>query len=366
MSTQHNLALTLAGIKKSFNNQTANIGPLSFTVMPGEFIALIGPSGCGKTTLLRLIAGLNQPDAGQIFLGKQDITPQPANQRRIHTVFQDYALFPHLTLFDNIAFSLRCQKIDSAQCHKRVTQALAEMQLTDFAKRHPHELSGGQQQRGALARALIDEPEILLLDEPFSALDPTLRQHLQISIKKYQRNLKISFIFVTHDQAEALMLADRIILMNEGNIEQIDTPRTLYENPANLFCAQFIGRANVFSQPNLSDDENKISIRLYDKIFNFNNTKNIKKNQLAHVIFRPEDMEVWGINELPASEQTTDGIIDEVIYKGSTVDLNIRLPDQRIIQATEFFNADDENLFYSIGEKVRIKWKIGWECIVDH
>ncbi|EBP4971672.1 spermidine/putrescine ABC transporter ATP-binding protein PotA, partial [Salmonella enterica] len=235
----------LSGISKSFDGKEV-ISQLDLTINNGEFLTLLGPSGCGKTTVLRLIAGLETVDAGHIMLDNQDITHVPAENRYVNTVFQSYALFPHMTVFENVAFGLRMQKTPAAEIAPRVTDALRMVQLEEFAQRKPHQLSGGQQQRVAIARAVVNKPRLLLLDESLSALDYKLRKQMQNELKALQRKLGITFVFVTHDQEEALTMSDRIVVMRNGVIEQDGTPREIYEEPKNLFVAGFIGEINRF------------------------------------------------------------------------------------------------------------------------
>ena len=238
--------IVLKSLSKGFDGKQI-ISELDLTIQNGEFLTILGPSGCGKTTVLRLIAGLEDVDDGQIILDGQDITDIPAENRFVNTVFQSYALFPHMTVFDNVAFGLRMQKTPAAEIQKRVDQALRMVQLEDFAERRPNQLSGGQQQRVAIARAVVNRPKVLLLDESLSALDYKLRKQMQNELKALQRKLGITFIFVTHDQEEALAMSDRIIVMREGKIEQDGTPREIYEEPKNLFVAQFIGEINCIA-----------------------------------------------------------------------------------------------------------------------
>ena len=220
---------------------------VSFTVSPGEFVTLLGPSGCGKTTLLRIIAGLEVPDSGQVILGGVDITSHPANRRPVNTVFQSYALFPHLNVFNNIAFGLRARRYPEAEVAGRVERALAMLQLQPLLKRYPHQLSGGQKQRVAMARALVNEPELLLLDEPMSALDAKLRAEVQLDLRHLQRRLGRPFILVTHDQDEAMTVSDRILVMSQGELAQTGTPVEIYEHPRTRFVAEFLGSANLIS-----------------------------------------------------------------------------------------------------------------------
>jgi spermidine/putrescine transport system ATP-binding protein len=220
---------------------------INLTVERGEFFSLLGPSGCGKTTTLRLIAGFDPPDSGRVRLEGRDVTNLPPQRRPVNTVFQNYALFPHLTVWENVAFGPRARGLAAADIRRRVAEALAVVQLEPLARRRPHELSGGQQQRVALARALVNRPVALLLDEPLAALDPFLRRSVQGELKRIQRELGLTVLMVTHDQEEALALSDRLAVMRAGRIEQVGTPRQLYDAPTNPFVAEFLGRANLLA-----------------------------------------------------------------------------------------------------------------------
>ena len=236
--------IRLEHVQKRFGDYIA-VHEAHFDIGKGEFFSMLGPSGCGKTTTLRMIAGFEQPDSGQILLEGQDVSRVPPYRRNVNTVFQHYALFPHMTVRDNVAFGPRCKKLPEAEVQKRVTELLTVTRLAQFAERKPAQLSGGQQQRVALARALVNYPSALLLDEPLGALDLKLRQAMQIELKRIQREVGITFIYVTHDQEEALTMSDRIAVMNEGRVEQIGTPEEIYHWPTTVFVAGFIGVANL-------------------------------------------------------------------------------------------------------------------------
>ena len=236
--------LSVENIVKRFGEATA-LGGVSLEIRAGEFFTLLGPSGCGKTTLLRIIAGLELADEGKIVLLGKDLTGLPANQRPVNTVFQSYALFPHLSVLENIAFGLKSRRIGRAEVERRVKYGLEILQLEKFAARLPHQLSGGQKQRVALARALVNEPQVLLLDEPMSALDAKLRAEVQIQLRRLQQQLGLTFILVTHDQDEAMAVSDRIALMRVGHLEQSGTPDEVYERPRTRFAAEFLGAANL-------------------------------------------------------------------------------------------------------------------------
>ena len=236
--------LSIQQVVKRFGDFTA-LGGVSLDIKAGEFFTLLGPSGCGKTTLLRIIAGLEIPTEGQVMLLGKDLAGLPANQRPVNTVFQSYALFPHLSVTENIAFGLKSRRMDKTEVERRVKYGLEILQLEKFAKRLPHQLSGGQRQRVALARALVNQPQVLLLDEPMSALDAKLRAEVQIQLRRLQQQLGMTFILVTHDQDEAMAVSDRIALMRVGHVEQAGTPDEVYERPRTRFAAEFLGAANI-------------------------------------------------------------------------------------------------------------------------
>lgn len=241
----HTMAVSLQSVRRTFGDHVA-VESLDLDIAEGEFFSIIGPSGCGKTTTLRMLAGLDQPSAGTIEIHDKDVTGVPAYKRPVHTVFQSYALFPHLDVAANVGFGLREQRVSKAELRSRVGKALELVAMADFADRRPAQLSGGMQQRVALARALVLNPEVLLLDEPLGALDLKLRRQLQIMLKELQREVGITFVYVTHDQEEAFSMSDRVGIMNQGRLVQVAKPSELYERPANRFVADFVGSSNLF------------------------------------------------------------------------------------------------------------------------
>ena len=245
--------ITVNHVSKQFEDGKFALSDVSLSVKKGEFVTILGPSGCGKTTLLRCIAGFQVASSGDILLNGEDVTQTPPHKRPVNTVFQKYALFPHLNVFDNVAFGLKLKKIDKAVMDKRVKQALKTVGMTDYEYRDVDSLSGGQQQRVAIARAIVNQPEVLLLDEPLAALDLKMRKDMQLELKEMHRKLGITFIYVTHDQEEALTLSDRVVVMNEGKIQQIGTPMDIYNEPVNCFVADFIGESNILSGTMIRD-----------------------------------------------------------------------------------------------------------------
>lgn len=356
----------LKGIYKSIHDHQV-LHDVNLEVREGEFLTLLGPSGCGKTTLLRLISGFEEPTSGNVFIDGKSVTGLPPHQRHVHTVFQSYALFPHMTVYENIAFGLRCQKTPKDEIKARVADVLKMVKLEKYQERKPNQLSGGQQQRVAIARAAVNRPRVLLLDEPLSSLDYRLRKTMQIELKQLQRTLGITFIFVTHDQEEALSMSDRVVVMQEGCIEQIGTPRQVYEEPANLNVAQFIGEANIFAGVVMSvNGERQMEVKILEKTRLVKTSRQFLPQQKVHVLVRPEDVRVWGHVEVEDASDMFPGSVEEVIYKGTTVDLMVRLANNQVIAATEFFDEDDDRLEYKMGEQVWVNWTPGWEVILPH
>lgn len=353
----------LAGIRKCFDGKEV-IPQLDLTIKNGEFLTLLGPSGCGKTTVLRLIAGLETVDSGRIMLDNEDITHVPAENRYVNTVFQSYALFPHMTVFENVAFGLRMQKTPAAEIMPRVMEALRMVQLETFAQRKPHQLSGGQQQRVAIARAVVNKPRLLLLDESLSALDYKLRKQMQNELKALQRKLGITFVFVTHDQEEALTMSDRIVVMRDGRIEQDGTPREIYEEPKNLFVAGFIGEINMFNATVIERlDEQRVRANVEGRECNIYVNFAVEPGQKLHVLLRPEDLRVEEINDDNHAEGLI-GYVRERNYKGMTLESVVELENGKMVMVSEFFNEDDPDFDHSLDQKMAINWVESWEVVL--
>ena len=316
--------LLIRGIDKRFADVQA-IKNVSLKVQEGKFFTLLGPSGCGKTTLLRIIAGLEMPDAGRVILGGLDITALPATKRQINTVFQSYALFPHLNIFENVAFGLRSRKVPQQEVEKRVNRRLEMLGLEEMARRFPHQLSGGQQQRVALARALVNEPQVLLLDEPMSALDAKLRAQVQVELRRLQRKLGQTFILVTHDQAEALVVSDEIAVMNQAEIIQFGSPKEVYERPQTRFVAEFLGAANLIEGSWQNDHIQTDLGKLY-----LAETPAWNRGTVA---IRPERIRI--VSE-PPEKNGVKAIVQEAIYRGTDVDLWLDPGPLRVRTAAHF------------------------------
>jgi putative spermidine/putrescine transport system ATP-binding protein len=314
----------IKGLKKSFKNLVAtDIDHLE--IKEGEFVSLLGPSGCGKTTTLRCIAGTIKPDAGSIFVRGKEITQVPIYKRKLGLVFQDYALFPHMTVFDNVAYGLRYREISSSGLNKKVSEALALVDLAGFGDRYPHQLSGGQQQRIAFARSVVYGPDVLLLDEPLSNLDFKLRKAMRFELKRMQRQLNITTIFVTHDQQEALSLSDWVVVMNRGRIEQMGTPNTIYENPVSVFVADFIGSTNIIRGVVAHCDAAKgiceVNLPGSPNLF-LPFSGPINAGEEIHFIIKPEKID---LGKAPRGEHAAEGKISGASYLGSAFNYEISI-----------------------------------------
>ena len=359
--------LRIRGLSKSYDD-TQILKGIDLDIYDGEFLTLLGPSGCGKTTLLRLIGGFEMPDTGSMQLDGVDITSLPAEKRPINTVFQQYALFPHMSVFNNIAYGLKLKKVPKDEIKIRVKEALEMVQLEHTINRRPQDLSGGQQQRIAIARAVVNRPKMLLLDEPLSALDAKMRVQMQSELKRLQRELGITFVFVTHDQEEALSMSDRIAVMKAGEFQQIDSPIRIYESPANLFTANFIGETNLFKARVLEISDSRIKVEVTEQKDGFHPVRDLPRpkfevqvGQSINLLLRPEDIRVYYLNE------GYDGLVGYVVdsaYKGSTLDSVIKLENGNMVKASEYFNEDDPNFNYKLGQEVRVDWVDGWEWIL--
>jgi putative spermidine/putrescine transport system ATP-binding protein len=302
-------AIELEDVSRAFGTVVA-LDHVSLGILPGEFFALLGPSGSGKTTCLRLIAGFDSPDSGRILLDGDEVTDVPPYDRNLNTVFQDYALFPHMTVAENVAYGLRVRGVAKAEQRRRAAGMLDLVQLGSYGDRRPAQLSGGQRQRVALARALINQPKVLLLDEPLGALDLKLREEMQVELKSLQQRLGITFVFVTHDQGEALSMADRVAVFSQGRIEQLDTPRGLYTRPRTAFVASFVGSANVVAGP--------LAERLTGRREPF--------------AIRPELIDVLPADgPVPAGAVSCAGTLEDVLYHGASSRCQVRVDEQTVL-----------------------------------
>jgi spermidine/putrescine transport system ATP-binding protein len=322
-------AVELVHLTKTFG-EVAAVDGIDLTIRPGEFFSLLGPSGCGKTTTLRLIAGFERPDSGRILLDGHDMASTPPHRRRVNTVFQSYALFPHLDVFDNVAFGLRRQRVRRGEVRQRVESVLEAVRLGGYGSRRPTQLSGGQQQRVALARALVLNPSVLLLDEPLGALDAKLRKALQLELKGIQERFGITFVYVTHDQEEALTMSDRIAVMSGGHVEQVATPTTMYEEPETVFVADFLGVSNLMHVHVEGAEQGRCRARLGDFMLHAGRGDLDGRGETRMVIrperVRIEPYEAVGPNRIP-------GMIERVVFLGSVEQLVVRLASGDLVQA---------------------------------
>ncbi|MBT2263012.1 ABC transporter ATP-binding protein [Bacillus safensis] len=345
----------LEHISQHFGEQIA-LNDVSLTVNEGEFFSLLGPSGCGKSTLLNIIGGFLEPTKGVVYIGDQDVTALPPYQRKTGMVFQSYALFPHLTVFDNVAYGLKVQKKKKAEIKEKVMESLSLVQLEAFAKRMPHQLSGGQQQRVAIARALAIQPSVLLLDEPLSNLDAKLRKNMQTELRKIQRNVGITTILVTHDQEEALSLSDRVGILGEGRIQQIGTPLEVYRQPNNRFVAEFIGQVNIFEAV-----YNEADAVFTVPHITHSNGQHLQLQAAAHqekrekqlLMLRPERISISSERE-EVKPNHVSGVLSDVSYIGHSLRLVVGLDHGEII-----VHASDAAFpeLPEVGETVHIHWQ---------
>ncbi len=313
----------IKGVNKIYGETNHVVKDLNLDVYEGEFLTFLGSSGCGKTTTLRMVAGFEEPTSGSIKVADVNIDNQEPYERNVNTVFQSYALFPHMTIFDNVAYGLKIKKMKKNEIKEKVTEMLDLVQLGGFEKRYPSQLSGGQKQRVAIARALINRPQVLLLDEPLGALDLKLRKQMQLELKRLQKKLNITFIYVTHDQEEALTMSDRIAIMNAGVLEQVGTPTEIYEKPASKFVATFIGETNLFEGYVKDIKDNEVSVELESGIVT-GLGEGFHEKEMVAVSVRPERMKY---SQEPVEGFTLEGMVKEQVYVGSILKSIVTLPD---------------------------------------
>ena len=344
--------LILSHLTKSYGDFTA-VNDLSLTIPKGSFFALLGPSGCGKTTTLRMIAGLEEPTQGTISLGVTDITHTKPYQRPINTVFQNYALFPHLTIFENIAFGLRRRGIKDVD--EAVNKALNLVELPHLAQRKPTQLSGGQQQRIALARAIVNRPALLLLDEPLGALDLKLRRQMQIELKWIQKEVGITFVHVTHDQEEAMTMADTIAVMNEGQIEQMGSPADLYDNPETAFVANFLGQSNLIKGTISGNDGDNQIIDLFGQKISLRKNRSHAVDNSIYAGIRPEKFRISRLETATSGNVLTGGKVEDVSYIGVSTQYQVLMPWGQELMVFE--QNDDGVPPLEKGDAVTLSWE---------
>ena len=325
-----NFIIELSHISRSFGDKQV-LDDVSLFVKKGEFVTILGPSGCGKTTLLRILAGFGVADQGEIKIAGEDITKVPPHLRPVNTVFQRYALFPHLNVYDNIAFGLKLKKVKDDEIEARVTKALKMVGMTDYEWRDVNSLSGGQQQRVAIARAIINRPQVLLLDEPLAALDLKMRKDMQMELKDMHKTLGITFVYVTHDQEEALTLSDTIVVMNEGRVQQIGTPTDIYNEPANSFVADFIGESNILNGTMVQDRLVRFMGRDFECV-----DAGFGENASVDVVIRPEDIYIMA----KSGSGMFDGVVQSCIFKGVHYEMTVLTSDGYEIMIQDY-NAFD-------------------------
>ena len=349
--------LEIRNVTRRFGDFVA-VDDVSLSIETGEFFCLLGPSGCGKTTLLRLVAGFDAPDGGSVWIDGADMTGIPPEGRNVHTVFQSYALFPHMTVAENIAFPLRMAKVPAAQIRVSVEEALEDVSLTGMAARYPNELSGGQRQRVAVARALVTRPRLLLLDEPLAALDAKLKERMQLELIALQKEVGIAFVYVTHDQQEALALSHRIAVMNKGKVEQLDEPSKIYGFPKNRFVADFIGTCNILDAEVLRADATRLRLSIaglgeIDAL----RTDSVAAGAKGALALRPEQVSIGQHLQLGPDQNRFAGKVFDFLYLGDVTVYVVELPNGSRVEAMLPNSAPGRAKFFEPGDAVEISWR---------
>ena len=350
--------LEIQNVTRRFGDFTAVDG-VSLAIEAGEFFTLLGPSGCGKTTLLRMIAGFDLPDAGRILLDGVDLADRPPEDRPVRTVFQSYALFPHMTVEGNVAFPLKMAKTPPGQIAAKVAEALEDVRLKGFGKRYPHELSGGQKQRVAIARALVTHPTVLLLDEPLAALDAKLREDMQIELINLQKEVGITFVYVTHDQTEALALSHRIAVMNAGRVEQLDEPSRIYSFPRTRFVADFIGHCNLLSGPITANGEGIVTVDV-DGLgpVRVAASSTLAAGRPGTIALRPEKARIEASAPAGTPDNHYRGTVSDLLYMGDVTVYIVDTPGGQKIEALLANSASGRAKFFEVGDPVEVSWPV--------
>ncbi|MEO8675126.1 MAG: ABC transporter ATP-binding protein [Casimicrobiaceae bacterium] len=350
--------LEIKNATRRFGDFTAVDG-VSLAIEAGEFFTLLGPSGCGKTTLLRMIAGFDLPDGGSILLNGVDLADRPPEARPVRTVFQSYALFPHMTVEGNVAFPLQMAKTPTAEIPGRIAAALEDVRLQGFGKRFPHELSGGQKQRVAIARALVTHPTVLLLDEPLAALDAKLREDMQIELINLQKDVGITFVYVTHDQTEALALSHRIAVMNKGRVEQLDEPFRIYGFPRSRFVADFIGHCNLFSGPVAANAGGMVTVDVRGLgAVRLAATSELAPGSPATIALRPEQIRIEAAAPAGTSGNHFRGTVAELLYMGDVTVYRVDTPGGQKVEALLANSATGRAKLFEVGDAVEMSWPV--------
>lgn len=365
-SASEDVVIRLEAVRKQFGSFTA-VERADLSIERGEFFAVLGPSGCGKTTTLKMIAGFEQPTSGRVMLENVDVSRVPPYQRNVNTVFQQYALFPHMTVAENIAFGPRSKRVRRSVYLPQVREMLEVVRLSEFADRKPRQLSGGQQQRVALARALVNFPSALLLDEPLAALDLKLREAMQFELKRIQREVGITFVFVTHDQGEALTMSDRIAVMSQGVVEQVGTPEQIYNEPASLFVAGFIGSANLLPGRivGTSHEGSTVELLAGPRVL-ANGPEQMPEGTQVSVMLRPERLNLMPVAEAPqlqASGRGFVGTVRDLVFQGSSARILLQLTDGTRVVTNVATDADLP--FLRPGDSVAMTWKLGAAYLIS-
>jgi spermidine/putrescine transport system ATP-binding protein len=350
--------LELCGVSKTFGDVRA-VDDLSLQVRRGEFLSLLGPSGCGKTTTLRIVAGFEKPSAGEVYLLGQPLGSTPPYRRHVNTVFQHYVLFPHMTVYQNIAFGLRMKRLPKDDIQSRVTEVLKVVELTRYGTRYPHQLSGGEQQRVGLARALVNEPAVLLLDEPLGALDLKVRKRMQLELKRIHREVGITFLYVTHDQEEALVLSDRIAVMNRGRVEQLDSVENIYLCPRSKYVSDFIGEINLFSGRLVASTSGGMAILTIEgDTLSADVNDDLAAGSHVEAAVRPEKM--YLSTEPPHGENTFLGVVVDHAFLGPATKYFVQLDSgKRVMVLRQNHGAPGDRLLQP-GERVTLSWDRAW------
>ncbi|NDL66678.1 ABC transporter ATP-binding protein [Anaerotalea alkaliphila] len=358
MAEQANIIVQIRDLQKVYEDTIA-VDHIDLDIMEGEFLTFLGSSGCGKTTTLRIIAGFEEPTGGKVLIGGKDVKDQPPHERNVNTVFQSYALFPHMNIEQNVGFGLKMKKMPKDRIRKKVEEALKLVRLEGYGHRRPNQLSGGQKQRVAIARAIVNEPRVLLLDEPLGALDMKLRKQMQVELKHLQRELDITFVYVTHDQEEALTMSDRIAIMNDGRIEQIGTAVEIYENPRTRFVADFIGETNLFSGTVLSQEEEGV-YRVQTSNFTLPVLgEGLEVGETVSFTVRPERIFIT------QPDQPVDVVVEatfkEFIYIGSIIKSIVSLADGKEVTVTDQAGME---MRFQPGDSVKLRWQTSQSLVL--